>query len=152
MNPGIYPTMEIQSLLLSDALPNDVVLCHIYPHLWRNRKLLTEEQTQCICEMWFYLRAIINRYMADTSLSLDQSSSDYFAWWLENDLLGVLNDDRSYMDGLSEGLRRECPGITKDFLMSPSTIETVFDKIAFVWSIMTFEKRMKMFYPKDYAI
>lgn len=144
--------MEIQSLLLSDALPNDVVLCHIYPHLWRNRKLLTEEQTQCICEMWFYLRAIINRYMSDTSLSLDQSSSDYFAWWLENDLLGVLNDDRSYMDGLSEGLRRECPGVTKDFLMSPSTIETVFDKIAFVWSIMTFEKRMKMFYPKHYVI
>lgn len=144
--------MEIQPLLLSDALPNHVVLRHIYPHLWRNRKLLTEEQTEGICDMWFYLRTIIDRYMGDTSLSLDETSMDYFAWWLENDLLGVLNDDRSYMDGLSEGLRRECPGVTKDFLMSPSTIETVFDKIEFVWSLMTFEKRMRMFYPKHYAI
>lgn len=140
--------MEIQPLLLSSALPRDVVLTHIYSHLWRNRRRLTEDQADSIRSMWFYLRAIIDRYMQDTSLSMDETSTDYFAWWLENDLLGVLNDGKPFIDGLSEGLKRECPWITKEHLLGLETKDTILDKIANVWSIMTFEKRMRMFYPQ----
>ena len=138
--------MELRPLLLSTALPRDVVLTHIYPQLWRNRKRLTEDQADCIRSMWFYLRNITTRYMQDTSLSLDETSHDFFAWWLENDLLGVLNDGKPFIDGLSEGLKRECPWITKDRLLSHETGDTVIDKIGYIWSIMTFEKRMRMFY------
>ena len=140
--------MEIQPLLLSSALPRDVVLAYIYPQLWRNRKRLTADQTDRIRSMWFHLRTITLRYMQDTSLSLDDKSDDFFAWWLENDLLGVLNDGKSFIDGLSEGLKRECPWITKDHLLGLETKNTIFDKIEYIWSIMTFEKRMRMFYPQ----
>ena len=140
--------MELQPLLLSSALSRDVVLTHIYSHLWRNRRRLTEDQADSIRGMWFHLRAVIARYMQDTSLSLDESSSDYFMWWLENDLLGVLNDGKPFIDGLSEGLKREYPWITKDHLLGIETKDTVLDKIEFLWSIMTFEKRMRMFYPQ----
>jgi hypothetical protein len=54
--------MELQALLASNILPSDIVCQEIYKHLWRNRNLLNEAQTEAIVEDHFHLKKIIRAY------------------------------------------------------------------------------------------
>jgi hypothetical protein len=137
--------MELQALLLSSVLPQDVVLNDIYNHLWRNKNVLTDDLKTAIIHDHFRLEKIVMKYYNDTSLSRKPSHDDYFLCWLENDLLGVLNDDMGFMDGLSENLQRECPGITRDWLLSCESVDDLPEKVYSVWKLMTNEKKAIMY-------
>jgi len=137
--------MELQPLLLSNSIPNDVVIGEIYSHLWRNKNVLNKKQKEAIVHDHFHLKKIIQTYFNDTSLSKNKESMDYFLCWLENDMLSVLNDDYAYIDGLSPNLQKECPHITKEWLLSLSSIDELPDKIYTIWKMMTPNKKNIMY-------
>lgn len=109
--------MEIQALLTSNILPNDIVCNQIYNHLWRNRNILNEAQTDSIVNDDFHLKKIVRLYLNGVySLSLraylngtenvvvEKYSDDYFMK-LYNDVgLNGLNNDmcRFLMKGVED--------------------------------------------------
>ena len=137
--------MELQALLLSNNIPNDIVINEIYNHLWRNKNVLNEKQKEAIVHDHFHLKKIIRTYFNDSSLSKNKESMDYFLCWLENDMLSVLNDDYAYIDGLSPNLKKECPDITKEWLLSLSSMDDLPDKIYTIWKMMTPNKKNIMY-------
>lgn len=137
--------MELQALLLSKKIPNDIVINEIYNHLWRNKNVLSEKQKAAIVHDHFHLKKIIQTYFSDTSFSKNKESMDYFMYWLENDMLSVLNDDYAYIDGLSPNLQKECPHITKEWLLSLDNIDDLPDKIYTIWKMMTTNKKRIMY-------
>lgn len=137
--------MELQALLLSNNIPNDIVINEIYNHLWRNKNVLNEKQKEAIVHDHFHLKKIIKTYFNDTSLSKKKESMDYFLCWLENDMLSVLNDDYAYIDGLSPNLKKECPDITKEWLLSLNSMDELPDKIYTIWKMMTTNKKNIMY-------
>lgn len=137
--------MELQALLLSNNIPNDIVINEIYNHLWRNKNVLNEKQKEAIVHDHFHLKKIIRTYFNDTSLSKNKESMDYFLCWLENDMLSVLNDDYAYIDGLSPNLKKECPDITKKWLLSLNSMDELPDKIYTIWKMMTPKKKNIMY-------
>ena len=137
--------MELQALLLSNCLSNDIVINEIYNHLWRNKNVLNEKQKESIVNDHFHLKKIIQTYFNDKSLSKSTCSMNYFLCWLENDMLSVLNDDYAYIDGLSPNLKKECPHITKEWLLSLNSIDDLPDKIYTIWKMMTPNKKNIMY-------
>lgn len=137
--------MELQALLLSNSIPNDIVIHEIYNHLWRNKNVLNALQKDSIVNDHFHLKKIIQTYFNDTSLSKIKESQDYFLCWLENDMLNVLNDDRSFMDGLSENLKNECPHIDMEWLLSMDSNDELPRKVYDLWKMMTPKKKNIMY-------
>lgn len=137
--------MELQALLLSKTLPTDVVLHHIYPQLCKNRNILTEPQKESIINDHFHLKKIIRQYRNDTSLSLNKRSSDYYMYWMENDMIGILNNDQSLINGISDSLLQECPEVTKAFLLESAPVDMLADRLYTLWTMMTPEKKRIMF-------
>ena len=137
--------MELQPLLLSNVITNDVVINVIYNHLWRNKNILNDSQKESIIHDHFRLKKILKRYFDDNSLSKSPSHSDYFLAWLENDLVGVLNDNYPLIFGLSAELKKECPNITMDELLNFDTVDKLPDKIYWLWKLMTQEKKLRMY-------
>lgn len=137
--------MELEALLLSNNIPNDIIVNEIYNHLWRNKNVLNVKQKNAIEHDHFHLKKIIRTYFNDTSLSKNKESMDYFLCWLENDMLSVLNDDYAYIDGLSPNLKKECPDISKEWLLSLSSMDDLPDKIYTIWKMMTPNKKNIMY-------
>ena len=75
----------------------------------------------------------------------NKNDNDYFLVWLENDMCGVLNDDRSLMDGLTENLKKECPTLTIDYIMENPNVDELPNKVYELWKMMTTEKRKKLY-------
>lgn len=75
----------------------------------------------------------------------NKNDDDYFMVWLENDMIGVLNDDRPLMDGLTENLKKECPTLTMDYLMGCNNVDELPNKVYEMWKMMTNEKRKKLY-------
>jgi hypothetical protein len=139
-------TMEILPLLQSRALSNDVILNHIYPHLCRIKSPLTPELKSAIINDHFHLKKILLCYYNDqANFSRKPRDADYFLHWVENDLLLTLNDNRSLLDGLSTKLLIECPGVTKEYLLSYPESGRIQDKIYDLWLIMSCEKKLAMY-------
>lgn len=137
--------MELQPFLLSNRLPKEIVLHEIYKYLWKNRNVLTDVQKDSIINDHFHLNKIVNKYYNDSSLSRNKRSERYFLLWLENDILSVLNDDRGFIDGISDNLLIECPGVTKGFLLSCDSIDDLPEKIYTLWTMMTPIKKTTMY-------
>ena len=137
--------MEIQALLLSNSIPNDIVINEIYNHLWRNKNVLNEKQKEAIVNDHFHLKKIIQAYFNDTSLSKNKNSTNYFLYWLENDMLSVLNDNYPYIDGVSPNLKKECPYVNLDWLLSLDNVDELPDKIYTIWKMMTTNKKNIMY-------
>lgn len=136
--------MEIQALLLSNMFPNDIVY-EIHNKLCMNKIILTDLQKESIIFDHFHLKKIILRYYRNTLFGRNPNDDDYFMYWLENDMLNVLNDDKPYIYGLSRNLRAECPELTKEYLLSSPVWEQLPKKIYFIWKMMTVEKKLKMY-------
>lgn len=133
--------MELQALLTSNILPNDIVCHEIYNHLWRNRNLLNTAQTDAIVYDHFHMKKILNFYHTSENLSKNSESDYYFLVWLENDLISCLNDHLPLIDGLSPLLKAECPDMTVARLLECESIEKLPEKIYFLWKNMTYQKR-----------
>lgn len=136
--------MEIQALLLSNMFPKDIAY-EIHNKLCMNKNILTALQKDSIIFDHFHLKKIIRSYFRNTLFGKNPNHDDYFMYWLENDMLNVLNDDKPYIDGLSINLRAECPELTKEYLLSSPAWEQLPQKIYCLWKSMTDEKKMKMY-------
>jgi hypothetical protein len=137
--------MELQALLTSKSLPNEIVIQEIYNHLWRNRNLLNEAHTEAIVYDHFHMKKIIHSYFISENLSKDSKSDDYFLAWLENDMISCLNDNQSLIDGLSHSLKAECPDLTISQLLGCESVEKLPEKIYFLWKQMTSCKKLEFY-------
>jgi hypothetical protein len=110
--------MELQALLTSNILPNDIVFQKIYNQLWRNRNLLNEAQTEAIVHDHFHLMKIIRAYSNSNEFSHDEYSDYYFMAALTTDMLLFLNYDfenYTWQDGFtSPSLKERCPDLTEE--------------------------------------
>lgn len=137
--------MEIQTLFLSNMFPNDIVY-EIYKKICVNRDILTDLQKEAILNDHFHLKKIIKSYYKNNLYGRDPNDDDYFMYWLENDMLNVLNDDTPFIYGLSDNLKAECPGLTKDYLLSSPPLKQLPEKIYILWKFMTCFKKIKMYH------
>ena len=137
--------MELEALLLSDAIPNDIVLNDIYGHLCK-KKMLNEEQKNSIIHNHFLFKKIVLKYFRNKQLSRNPShGQDYFLYWLENDFICVLNDGMPLNHELTENMKKECPGVTIRWLASHVSPKDLPDKTYAIWKLMTPEKKQLMY-------
>jgi hypothetical protein len=134
--------MEIQALLTSNLLPNDIVCQEIYKHLWKNRNLLNEAQTEAIVEDHFHLKKIIRAYFNCVDYSHVEEDDDYEE---EDDDYDYDYDAKPYyMDMLMDDMIRFpiSPSLKKNFEMLSNYPMKL---ICLLWKEMT-ESRKAEFY------
>ena len=138
--------MEILPLLQSKCIPNDIILDGIYNHLWRMKTPLSKELKDAIMYDHFHFKKLVMMYYNNVDqFTRNKNDDDYFLIWMENDMVGILNDDEPLLDGLTENLKKECPTLTKDYLMSCNHVDILPNKVYELWRMMTTEKRKKMY-------
>lgn len=141
--------MEILPLLQSDCiLPNDIVLSEIYSHLWRLkcRSYLSKELRDAIVNDHFrFKKIVVMYYNNEIVFSRNKKDDDYFLIWLDNDLIGVLNDGKPLIYGISDKLREECPSIKMEYLLECVSADNLPDKVYELWKMMTPDKKKKMY-------
>ena len=138
--------MEILPLLQSNCLPNDIVVHEIYNRLWRMKTPLSSELKDAIIWDHFHFKKIVMMYYNNVDqFTRNKNDDDYFLIWLDNDMCGVLNDDRPLTDGLTTNLKQECPTLTMDYLMRNDHVDKLPDKVYELWKMMTTEKRNKLY-------
>lgn len=141
-----HNTMEILPLLQSNSLPNDVIVNNIYNHLWRIKTPLSKDLKHAIIYDHFHFKKILMMYYMNVDqFTRNKNDEDYFLIWMENDMVSILNDNQSLLDGLSENLKEECPTLTKEYLMRLDHVDDLPNKVYELWKMMTVEKR-KTFY------
>jgi hypothetical protein len=124
--------MELQALLTSNILPNDIVFHEIYKHLWRNKNLLNEAQTEAIVQDHFHLKKIIRAYFHCEQFSHEEYCGDYDIYFLDSlvaDMLYFLNDNENYtwQGGLtSPSLEKRCPDLTENNSIISLSFLTMF--------------------------
>lgn len=137
--------MELEALLLSNVIPNDIVLYEVYKHLCK-KKTLNVEQKISIINNHFLFKKILLKYYHNKELSRNPShGQDYFLYWLENDLIGVLNDGVPLNYDLTEKMKKECPGVTIKWLASHVSLEDLPDKTYAIWKLLSYEKKQYMY-------
>lgn len=137
--------MELEALLLSDVIPRDIVLNDIYKHLCKE-KTLNEKQKISIIHNHFLFKKVVLKYYRNKQLSRNPShGQNYFLYWLENDLIGVLNDGVPLNYELTENMKKECPGVTIKWLASHVSPEDLPDKTYAIWKLMSNEKKQFMY-------
>ena len=136
--------MEIQTLLLSNVLPTDIVLNNIYNHLWRIKSPLTKDLKESIVNDHFRFKKIVMSYYNSEIYSRRPESQFYFLDYLLNDMIDVLNDNYMMIDGVSPNLSNECPWMTIDYLMDDMD-GVLNSKLYDIWKIMTPEKKQIMY-------
>jgi hypothetical protein len=92
--------MEIAALLLSDRLPNDLVINEIYTRLCVVKSPLTPGLRKAIKHDTRMFNNISYGYLR---LHGDYGSSE----WMENDMFWILNDELPLMHGLNTVLKKE---------------------------------------------
>lgn len=138
--------MEILPLLQSNCIPNDIILNDIYNHLWRIKTPLSKELKDAIVYDHFHFKKTLLMYYNNVDqFSRNKQDDDYFLIWLENDLVGILNDERPLMDGLTDNLMKECPTLTKDYLLGYDHVDNLPNKVYELWRMMTPEKKKRMY-------
>lgn len=138
--------MEILPLLQSNCLSNDIVVNEVYKHLWRMKTPLSSELKDAIIWDHFRFKKIVMMYYKNVDqFTRNKNDHDYFLIWLENDLVGVLNDDKPLYDGMTENLKKECPTLTMEYLMRVDHVDELPNKVYELWKMMTTEKRKKLY-------
>ena len=138
--------MEILPLLQSNCLSNDIIVNEIYNHLWRMKSPLSKELKDSIINDHFHFKKIVMMYYNNVDqFSRNKTEDDYFLIWMDNDLVGILNDEKPLMDGLTENLKKECPTVTMEYLLRCDHVDNLPDKVYELWKLMTPEKRKRMY-------
>ena len=87
------------------------------------------------------LNLVIQTYYQDTSLSTNKNDKNYYLNWLENDMLFVINNNRSLHDGVPFKLIKYCPAIL-DSIMNDVYPDDIVEHIKFLWEVMDkFQKK-----------
>jgi hypothetical protein len=140
--------MELQALLTSNILPSDIVCQEIYKHLWRNKNLLNEAQTEAIVEDHFHIKKIIRAYFnCEDYLHVEYDEDDeefgysiHYMTALTGDMLYVLNDfeNFTYPGGLtSPSLEKRCPDLFTEKYIKMYGSGDLLEFTFFLWKQMT---------------
>tara|TARA_Y100000741_G_C18210889_1_gene541673 strand:+ start:339 stop:773 length:435 start_codon:yes stop_codon:yes gene_type:complete len=70
------------------------------PILTNERRILNEQ-----IKKYYYKKKWLNTYLNIEEYSLDEDNDDYYANWLENDIIYALNNENSLMNGLTVNLK-----------------------------------------------
>ncbi len=70
------------------------------PILTNERRILNEQ-----IKKYYYKKKWLNTYLNIEEYSLDEDNDDYYANWLENDIIYALNNEISLMNGLTVNLK-----------------------------------------------
>lgn len=89
------------------------------------------------------LNLVIQTYYEDTSLSKDKTHKDYYLIWLENDMLFVINNNRSIHEGVTLKLIRDCSHILESFLTYKYPID-ILENVKMIWDAMDRFQKQKM--------
>ena len=134
--------MELEALLLSNKLLVDVVVGPIYKHLCSIKKPLSNSLTEAILHHHFYLIKLLRSYQINRRYSRSLCSSDYYLYWLENDLVYYLNDKIMLLNGLSKELQGRFPDITLEFMSKKIEVVDLPERIYTLWKMMDNEQRI----------
>ena len=135
---------EIGPLLLSNILPNDVVLGCVYKNLWKNAKVLSTEQKCSIINYDFYFNKLWMSYYNHFLLSKTKGDPCYFLIWFVNDLLVFLNDRKPVAKEISASLQQDYPNITFDFLNKRCTHDELPKRAYALWKMLNNNKKRYM--------
>jgi hypothetical protein len=134
--------MELEALLLSNKLLVDVVVGPIYKHLCSIKKPLSSSLTEAILHHHFYLIKLLLSYHINKQYSRSFRSSDYYLYWLENDLVYYLNDKIMLLNGLSNNLLERFPDVTIEFMCRKVEVVDLPKRIYTLWKMMDNEQRI----------
>ena len=137
--------MELEALLLSNDLSNDIVIGPIYTQLCSIKKPLSDSLNEAILNQDFYLIKLLHSYRLNKQYSINPNNRDYYLYWLENDLVYYLNDKMMLLKGLSEELKTRFPNVTLDFLSKKIDIIDLPERIYLLWKMMEKEQRIYTF-------
>lgn len=139
--------MEILPLMQSYALPLDIVLNDIYNHLWKIKSPLSDDLREAIQHDHFHFKKILLIYYKSDLFSHNTKDENYYLDWVLNNLINVLNDSQLLINGVSDNLIRECPGMTAKILMQSFIYDkhTITSNIYTLWKLMTPEKKKRMY-------
>lgn len=136
--------MEIPPLLQSNALPTDVVLNNVYGHLWRIKSPLTNDLKAAIENDNFHFNKIFMGYYNDRTFTHDEEDDMYYLDWMINDIVWMMNDRQTLMDGVSDTLKNDFPWITQDYMFNDDYGKQN-DKVYQLWLAMTPDKKLEMY-------
>jgi hypothetical protein len=135
-------TACIQTLLLSKALPSDLVVHEIYgKHLYKLNSPLSEKQKTSIQCGHFYFKKLLLMYY--NTYDRHPAAEMYFLNCFDNDLFLAINEGKYFVDEQSDYLK-ENPELTK---LCTSTVpdEDLPDFIYSIWCLLSFEKKLEVY-------
>ena len=135
----------IRTLLLSDALPRDIVIQEIFAkHLYKEYSPLNSCQKHSILRNHFLFKKILMLYYRSSFYSRVPNSADYFLSAMDNDLFLAINDGRYLLDHKSEYFENH-PELFKLSMLSVEDEDLpayVYD----VWCMLTHEKKQEVYH------
>lgn len=133
----------IQPLLLSDALPNDLIVHEIFgKHLYKLNSGLSEKQKESIQQGHFYFKKLLTMYY--NTFDRHPDSEMYFLELFDNDLLLAINEGKPFIFEQSDYFKQN-PELTK-LCMSTVPDEKLPDLIYSVWCYLSFEKKLEVYH------
>ena len=137
-NQGI----EIQTLYEYTKLPPDV-LDIIYNYLCKCKMICDELRSEIIIAHKIY--EIIEIYKR--SYRLNVNNYEYYQYWLEHDMLLMLNDNKPLILGLSKNLRNRYPNVMLQEYLHKKVTDTklLSCRIFKLWFMLTLKQKNQMY-------
>ena len=125
--------MEIVPLLLTNALPNDMVQ-EIYNKLWRIKSPFNQEFRREMVKDTCAFKYIVHTYL---QIYRGSAREGYYIECLENEMFWILNNDLPLKMGISNVLRKHFGTI--DNLISANQVTLR------LWRLMTYEQQLELY-------
>ena len=134
-------TACIQTLLLSKALPSDLIVQEIYgKHLYKLYSLSEKQKTSIKCGHFYFKKLLLLYY---NTYDRHPEAEMYFLNCFDNDLFLAINEGKYFVDEQSDYLK-ENPELTK-LCMSTVLDEDLPDFIYSIWCFLSFEKKLEVY-------
>jgi hypothetical protein len=133
------------------SLPNKLFLNILYKQLGETNKP-PKSIKKPICKTInfetsdIYLVDLMYSYKFNKNISRNPNSHIFFLHQLENDIIGILNDNILLMNDLSQDLKDRVPEATLEFMSRHEKDDEVFPyRIYTIWKMLREEKRVDTF-------
>ena len=131
---------EIDILHENVNIPIDV-LDIIYTHMCAIKKISSDLKNEIV--MYHRLFDIIDIYKI--VFSLNKNDDNYYKFWLENDLICMLNDNKPTSLGISTNLVERYPNITVKYLNEILCADMLSRRISKLWIMLTDQQKQHMY-------
>lgn len=133
----------IQSLLVSNALPRDIVIDEIFAkHLYKMMSSLSQAQKESIHNEDFYIKRLLRLYYNKYDHRLN--SYMYFLDVFDNDFCISINSGKSLCRGINPYLKNN-PDILEMLCVSLYEVESVPQHIYDIWCRLTSEVKQDVY-------